>query len=618
MNNKIEYLLSMNNEELTEEIDRINLYDLIFKEDNHYNFVWLVQGLKDDKILILLNDKIISYLVNDKRKIDKLNAIMTCNNRYAELFLGNEEILKIIIDNIDHLGIYFDSLGYDFGQKLFEYTLKNIDYISSIHYLSDKVQKQIFASEENVYKLYGLEIGNEFLSCLSKSGIEELLKYPKYQEIFTNTRIDIINVMIEKGIVVPDNLIKKDLINKYVNITDINKYRNYMVNLNKNNNYIKDIVETKKKRKYIEDISGIDLDLGLLSFYKIIYEKMMNDEEYLSLLRDETSLSFKLRDANNDPNKILKILQDASEKKMLEITIDMFYEDITYNVLKNFETMINYYYTIGDSIIPKERIERYEKFINYEELTVAERKKIFLELCDNKNHVEELYDDFRVARDHCYSKIKDKCLDVNNINKNKELTDEYGIPVYKLDGENFFAMVHHSTYNRYNRNWDEDYFLWQDPKETISLSLIGEKNISTFRDGNAFIIFGFNNFDSNRIMHMYETDSYTSHQYGTDRVQRLFNPNDFLNETKGYNEILMKDKNYDGMKTIRPDYIICYDSIKSGDILCAKKMNLPIVVINTDKYQYSGFMIDNNGDNYVDNYSASYIEDYRKDNRKRR
>ena len=78
----------------------------LFKDKNHYYFVWLVQGLKNEEVLYLLDDDIITFLEKDSRREDKLNAIMTSDNPYVNSFLKKERVIKMIIESYDRLRSY--------------------------------------------------------------------------------------------------------------------------------------------------------------------------------------------------------------------------------------------------------------------------------------------------------------------------------------------------------------------------------------------------------------------------------------------------------------------------------------------------------------------------------
>ena len=172
-----------------------------------------------------------------------------------------------------------------------------------------------------------------------------------------------------------------------------------------------------------------------------------------------------------------------------------------------------------------------------------------------------------------------------NLNERKELYDKEksisSVSVYKLDGEDFVSCVHCGTLN-------------QKFKDTISLSIIGSNHIGVFNpDG---IIFGFNNISSDKIIHSFNTDSFTNGKFGTDRVNKIYDVHDLLKETKSCNEILYDTKR----DPIKPSYLVCFDNINEESYICSVNNNLPILLINSKKYNK------NNGMYETDKYQESY------------
>ena len=79
---------------------------------------------------------------------------------------------------------------------------------------------------------------------------------------------------------------------------------------------------------------------------------------------------------------------------------------------------------------------------------------------------------------------------------------------------------------------------------------------------------------------MYHSDSFTSHRYQTDVKNEILTPEKLIDNTKGYNEILVMED-----EKIKPEYIVCYDNVKENDLKASKKMNIPIVIIHTEYYK---------------------------------
>lgn len=224
---------------------------------------------------------------------------------------------------------------------------------------------------------------------------------------------------------------------------------------------------------------------------------------------------------------------------------------------------------------------------------------------------ELFYDDYRKCRDNTYNNLIDLAINPKKMYNllSIEKTKKYGVPIYELNGENFYAFVHITGPYKYNPNfyveaWKEGLY------DSVSLSFIGNNNITTFGDPKESIAFGFSKLDYKRIIHLRNSDSFSNYNSMddcfSDYIQKMYTPANLIKETRGYNEIVYQEKSRNiKLDTIVPDYVMCYDEVTDIDINVAKYYNLPIVLINTKKYKFNNKIIDVsesekyiNGDDY--------------------
>ena len=155
-----------------------------------------------------------------------------------------------------------------------------------------------------------------------------------------------------------------------------------------------------------------------------------------------------------------------------------------------------------------------------------------------------------------------------------------------------------------------DHIWWErNNKKVTSLSLISDKNITTFGDPNSDVILGFSNFNPANILITYHADAYTDDR-GSQKISKLYTPDELIDKTKTYNEIQISEK----YEYLHPSYVVCYDNIKEGDIRASKLLGgIPLVVINTQKYTYKkeGF-ISPSEDRYISSFEAYQNTNYRK------
>ncbi len=566
----------------------------LFENANHYPFVWLVQDLKDDSLLFLLDDNIVTFLQDDSRLSDKLNAIITCGNDFNNTFLKKEEVISLIIKNISDLDIYLRSLNLDFGVNYFNFLLENNCNINYFGYLNANVQVEIIKNKDNLAKLKNIKLPSDFLIKLSKEAIEELLNDKYFENIFLNYDVNYLNLILEKEVVLPIHLqTSKELIDKYVNIWDINIYNDYLMKASKNNMHLADEVRKKRDKYYDLEVNNIDLDLKIFSEFKSLLDGNVKDE----MKKYKVVINFLQKKSKEEK---LKYLQEVTTTRLLEMTVDLNYEDLTYNFLKNVEVILNYVSSIKEEIIPKERLIVYKKLYDYYNLSLEEQIALFHELKNKKNNMSLFYDDFRTCLNSAYQKLKKCCLDTDKLTPVSKVED---ILVYKLEGQDFKMLVNHTFASREKNN-----ITWFDNSKTASLSLIGDNSLKTFRDPNTFVILGFNKFDINQIMHVYKSDSFSSHDFGSKRVPSIYNPSDLIKNTMGYNEILIQEND-----DLKPSYVVCYDTIKPGDISASHNLgNIPLIIIDTSKYQCKKTNLDLEGNNYISHLEATMQSNYKR------
>jgi len=434
--NTVRYIANLSLEDSIKALKDAKFRKELFQTQNHYPFVWLVQELKDEKLLYLLDDDIVPFLENDSRQADKLNVIITCCNNFNNDFLKNEKVISLIVKNIRDLHYYLDTLNSDFGNNYLNYLLDNNLNINYFGYLNDSVQLEIVSNSNNLNKILEKNIPLSFLSSLGPKTIEYLLNNKYFENAFLSYDINTINIIIEKGVTLPVNIqTNKELIDKYLNIYNINTYNNYYLNVSKNNMYLQQELCKKRKKIYTQQIDNIDLELQIFSEYKKILEN-----DYTNI---DSVLLYDVRQIPEEDR--LNYLQEATRTRLLEMTIDANYEDLTYNFLKNIEIILNFISEINIDLIPKDRLIIYKKLYNYYNLSINKQIELFNELIIKNDNMALFYDDFKSCYNYACELLHESCLDVSKLSVIDKIDN---IPIYKLEGENFKMLVHHTTLRR--------------------------------------------------------------------------------------------------------------------------------------------------------------------------
>lgn len=594
---------SMNNEELKKYLI-INSYllndksvrELLFSSSKHYVFVWVVQGINN--FSSFCDEDMINRILNDSRCRDKLNAIITsCKNIGS--FLNNDRVLDKIF-SMD-LEMYFDHLNYSSALPVLNYMVKN----GLEKYFGDfscEVQNVFLSDKKFCDFLFNSDAILYILTKVNNDGLNILLSYEKGKNILLNSNNYNIYRLIKSNIKFPlDVCYDERFINCLLNIDWVNEYRILMNSLEVNNSVAYDIDKLREK-KYDSIISNyID---GYSEVSRKIISNFRDGKNVNSLIGNDLR-NFAIKEhADID----VKLLYRFDSQKFLDILIDRFFKDVPVNFIKNLWVMINYFDSSIDKkvdFIDNKRYNIYKRILGYNDLLFDEKMKLY-EDCKNYKNLDSLfYDDYRFCRNHSYSSLVNSAINLNELNNNINIsaTKKYGVDVYELKGEDFFAFVHSTSSLRdivVNPN------IWNcSRREYMSLSYIGSDNLNVFHDPYEYVIFGFSNLDIKRIGHLYESDSFTEYGYGnrdvSSRVQKMYNPKDLVNNTNGYNEVAYLEDSKDvPLSKIMPSYVVCYDYITDGEVMIAKNYNIPIVLIDTKMYKFDNSgIINDEKDTYV-------------------
>ena len=377
---------------------------------------------------------------------------------------------------------------------------------------------------------------------------------------------------------------------KFLDSVDFNKYCREIVNI-KNPRIFDKIIKYMEGKYYLD---------GINSERKKIIKKILFNQKYDKLLD-----IFKKVDKDNYKNlgifmdeeiEYIKRYPKEFDKSIKRISDIWLRDYITYyffgenfrNFLINLNNMNRYMDRIDNLLIDKDHLSFYLECYKIGDRSLMDDIKFFKDNYQKENTIEMFYDDMRIVKNHSYQNLVTSSLDLNKRKSlyNEELSRDYKIPVYFLDGEKFHAFIRYinpdeslGNYDNYvNCNLDKDYY---------SFSYIGD-NIGTIGlGGNGYFLL-YSNINPNNITHVSHMDSSSfkaakEKYFKIDRVNEIQTPRSLISDTEAYNEIVVK-KDKGGIK---PSALVCFDKIREDDVNFCIEYKLPIVLINTNKYYCS-------------------------------
>jgi hypothetical protein len=314
--------------------------------------------------------------------------------------------------------------------------------------------------------------------------------------------------------------------------------------------------------------------------------KMFNDYNNLTL----TNLQEQIDKSTNKYISSYKIIHDVSSKqiqteeqlkiylqketsrKISDIIIDLLFQDNYYNVMINIAELLRYQ-SKNNMILNIKYIKLYELLGNIDELPNDKKIELYQHLKD-KNISTMFYEHLRKYKDDAYTKMISKLFTLDAKLLNQEQSKKLDVLVYELKGEPFTMMVRGmNAFHPSSTNKRDCY------------SLIDNTNIEVIPNYDYY--YGYYHIDKNKIMHVFENDSYSVDldAKNTKAINRIMTKEEITN-VQGYSEIQIANEKID--KTyyaLKPDYLVVFNLISEKEIKEAKRLNIPIIKIESEKYQ---------------------------------
>ncbi len=332
----------------------------------------------------------------------------------------------------------------------------------------------------------------------------------------------------------------------------------------------------EKRNKYIEKRILDAYDDGILKIFLGINKNNYQD----SILFTDAEKKY----LSQNIDKISELLKNISNRWIDEYIVYYFFQDNYYNFLVNLSQMSEYAKKFNN-LVDLNNLKLYNEFNNISNLTVKEKIVLFKKYY-NKNLMEMFYDDMRKTKDYSYERLVNASLKLNKNNNiyNSVLSNKYGIDVYYLNGEKFFAFVRCFNIERNDMSDKNDYIFSNLGNDSYSFSYISDKNIGTIDYEQKMVVLVYDSINPRNISYIHHSDihkkseknKYTFLSY---KINEIITPEKLISETNNYNEIVVNDTN------IKPASLICYNEITSNDIAFANKYQLSILLINKDKYK---------------------------------
>ena len=373
-------------------------------------------------------------------------------------------------------------------------------------------------------------------------------------------------------------------------------------------------------KNIIDMISKLyNLDANSNQFYNIIIE--LNKKAFMF---GNKYLEFRTLLINRQFDNAIMLVNELVNEKKSDYIIDYHFEENYYNIMYDLRELLDFYYA-GNISIPEDRLYLYQQIANIDNLSGQEKVELH-NMLKNYNMMEVFYDDMAFARKKVREALKDYAMVKDELEsyRDEKLSQEYGVDVYNIEDNPFFAIVKSG--------------IRTDDKLPVghSYSLVGNGCISIFGNVNDSDTFVYDSSDLNpeQVVHIFPRDSYTMYRpfsftdKATTRVEQLIMPDEMLYESKLYNEILILEQGREHtdidsrIPKLKRIALYCVDQITSKDVEVAKIHGIGIMLINSKKFNkgiempasvYRHFGRDNYHEyKYMQNGNYNEVEKHRK------
>lgn len=582
-----------------------NKQDFLDFLDNDYN----------GKILNLLDDEGVELLKKNSYIEDRITYILNYSN-YVDLLFNNQKFLDLFLST--DISKYYVSLKnlnnktYDLivnrclelnkdinltGQ-LISYFNKDyrLKFIDKYDYPNDLIYEMLKRNP----KILGKKILEKYnIDLLSHNipvgGLVAAGKSLSFEDMTKRKGYSYVNSSGEVFYLSSD-LLNMDVAKKLWNELNVYEYRflindaNYCGDPTNLNNYAK-----TKEEEFILNTDYPKIYQNIFDMIKKLSNLDSSSNEYRDIFRNlirqiqifpNEYTNLRMLIFNGEFDEVINLITKSLDEKKSDYIIDYHFEENYYNVMYDLRELLEFYYA-GNIDIPEDRLYLYQKIVNIDMLSSQEKIELHNEL-KQYNMMEFFYDDMTFARKKVREALKDYAMVKDELVKFKdeELSNEYGVDVYNINDNPFFAIVKSGI--RFEDSLPVGH----------SYSLVGNGCISVFgslKNSNTYV-YDASDLNPEQIVHIFPEDSYTLYQpfsfteKATDRVEQLMMPDELLYNKRTYNEVLILEQG--SMQTdidsriprLKRIALYCVDQITAKDVETAKIQGIGIMLINSKKY----------------------------------
>ncbi len=528
-----DFITLLDDDEIREKL-AIKLYNES-KKDRYFYFSSLISEFGIRLVLKIYGGDILFKLKDDGRLYVIISEMLSNNvNEVLNYALKDVDFFR----KLSEMASYYYSLFYDVDTEIIKRYLTTHLEFATRYFSFDSKQLQILFNDKNNSDEIILGILQNS-SCYSSYNQEVVSLF-----FTTNKRaLTIFNKLDQRTILT--------LINCNIKFSDTILQNDHLI----------DCIKGASIVNFRKIVNKITFTSGNMDIEEKVYQYYV---KLLSSYDSKTGLF--LSDEGNDLSK------EETSQRISEIVIDYLFKDDIYNVFLNIREILSFNESLDNKVISSDMVDFYKSILMIDKISNEEKIELFYRLKDKK--IDQIfYDDISRLREKSYKELQHSVLRLEGSSQDAKLSSKYQVPIYDYREKAFMMLVRvlSTPFNSKTRNARDCY------------SLISNSHTILFHGP---YVYGYTDFDINKILHVNEKDAYSSDarldSETTDYINRLYRPTDLLGDTIGFNEIqILNNKKDSQYESPRPSYIIALDEITDQIVEESKRLNIPIILIES-------------------------------------
>lgn len=527
--------------------------------------------------------------ISDKFIEENLECILVCHGNCSNQ--DYDFYIKVFKQLISKYDMSYDYLKYQENSNRFH--IKWAIFISMI------VDFLTSAKDNVATKLLRSDIVKDYLNRFHD--------YFSYKEYFQNLRFEPLEALLEIS------SYKKEIINSSQYELN-NIIKNYMLvsaqlptRILHNTSFIKNIANNLDSEEYCEVIKQINynndgetIDEHHNSFCDNImsnfntknkYFRFMKERDFANKICDHMLLSrvYELLKKENDSAKT--IYQQFSKYLIVGFIFSRFFKTSGYNLSIDMKSLIDYIDDpLRNTVFDFPNYDVYYKLVNYRDLDIVELVDLYKTL-KYKNIMHEFYDDWHKAQLEFVNELNSNTLNSSNLGEyNENLTNTLDVPVYELNGRDYYMITRNTSKSVISENIKEELSDTKFSRSYLSLSIHNQDHFKYFSHNNYNAKMKFDlkliyeSLDESFVGMINSQDAYTngisSVEVESDATRQLYPLKRLMQNTGFYNDIT-----YVKTDSLQPVAILCENEILLEQLNSAKELGLPIVLRHNSLYK---------------------------------